>query len=119
MRLIFGKIQLEATRIISGVFRATLAAALDIELFILPIYYRLEERVQKTAINILTSLPTLVPMSIFIYTIAANIRNRNSQFKRRHIYRSPLKRLKDSLRKKLGKELISNFEVRNLYIVEP
>ena len=92
---------------------------MDTERFMLPIHHRLEERAQETAINILTSPPTSIPTPMFIHTTAASIRNRTGQFKRRRIHISPLKRLKDGLGKKLGEELISNFEVQDPYIVKP
>ncbi|OQD79091.1 hypothetical protein PENSOL_c338G04348, partial [Penicillium solitum] len=48
------KIQKRATILISGAFRGTAGAALDTELYILPIKLRIQQIVEETAIRILT-----------------------------------------------------------------
>ncbi|OQD86884.1 hypothetical protein PENSOL_c083G11087 [Penicillium solitum] len=48
------KIQKRATILISGAFRGTVGAALDTELYILPIKLRIQQIVEETAIRILT-----------------------------------------------------------------
>jgi hypothetical protein len=116
MRMTLGKIQLEAARIIAGAFRATSAAALDVELFLLPIHLQLEKRTQHTTISILTSPPTTKMEDPPIHDRPSAARSRRDQGPK---YRSPIKRLKDNLEAKLVAELINNLEVRDPFVVEP
>ncbi|KAJ9480553.1 hypothetical protein VN97_g13002, partial [Penicillium thymicola] len=58
------KLQKRATILISGAFRGTAGAALDIELFVTPIKLRIQQIMEETAIRILTGPQWACPQTV-------------------------------------------------------
>jgi hypothetical protein len=107
-------VQLQAARIIAGAYRATSRLALDIELFLLPMRFRLEKRAHETALNIRTSL---------MYKSLEDIYNRPISMQRprsRHYmtYCSPLMNLANSRKRKIGTAAHDNLESRDPFVTE-
>lgn len=56
----------------------------------------------------------------YLSQLAQVLTSNRARLSKRHLsWKNPLKGLTDSLEKRLGRELVNNFEVRDLFIVEP
>ncbi|GMG55441.1 unnamed protein product [Aspergillus oryzae var. brunneus] len=60
----FAQIQKQAALLISGAFKGTAAAALNIELYILPVHLQLQQIIEETAVRIRTGPELACPESI-------------------------------------------------------
>ena len=118
MRTTLSRIQSEAARTIAGAYRATSAATLDVELFILPMH-QLEKRAHETAINIRTSPVDPSSGTSFVHTTPVTTPTIRDLSQHHIIQLSSLKRLIDSLERKLGTDTLNNLEVRKAFVVEP
>jgi hypothetical protein len=109
------KIQLEATRIVGGAYRATSAVALNIELFFLPMRQQLEKRARETVLNIRSG--SWDPGSGNAYP--RKPQTGRGPTRRQPLQTSPFARISRSLEKKLGTETLMSLETRQPFIVEP
>ena len=119
MRTTLSRIQSEAARTIAGAYRATSAAALDVELFILPINHQLEKRAHETAIKIWTRPVDPSSGTSFVHTTPVTAPTMRGLSQHHIIQVSPLKRLINLLERKLGTETLNNLEVWEAFVVEP
>ena len=60
----FAQIQKQAALLISGVFKGTAAAALNIELYMLPVHLQLQQITEETAVRIRTGPELVCPKSV-------------------------------------------------------
>lgn len=60
----FAQIQKQAALLISGAFKGTAAAALNIELYILPVHLQLQQIIEETAVRIRTGPELACPESV-------------------------------------------------------
>ncbi len=107
------RIQIEAARIISGAYRATSAGVLDVELFILPMRQQLEKNAHNAVINIRSGSMSPSPGNLFIHTSPSTPPPARGRPRPSITHMSSLGRFHNSLKKKLGAEILDKLEVRD------
>ena len=105
----FAQIQKQAALLISGAFKGTSAAALNVELYILPVHLQLQQIIEETAVRIRTGPELACPVSV--------LRPRTAQERRRSGW-TPMEALsrKGGPLWPLGKK---EWETRKPYILAP